>query len=144
MPRNGPFESTEELRFVRGMTPRIRAEIGPTITVFGSGQVNVNNASEAVLLSVRGISPLAAGAIIGMQRSHRRIDGLRQLLDLLSASDRATLEEDAIGVGRLTFDTHEVEIRSTGWIVGSPIRVTETAIVARAGATPVIIWRRFD
>jgi type II secretory pathway component PulK len=144
LPRDGPFESTDELRFVRGMTPAIRATIGPKITVFGSGQVNVNKASEAVLLSVRGIGPLAAAAIVGMQRSHRRIDGLRQLLDLLPASSRATLEQDATGVGRLTFDTHEIEVRSTGRIAGSPVRVTETAIITRAGGAPLITWRRLE
>jgi general secretion pathway protein K len=144
LPRNAPFESTDELRFVRGMTPVIRAIVGPNITVFGSGQVNVNKASEAVLLSVRGIGPVAARAIVGMQRSHRRIDGLRQLLDILPANSRAALEQDAIGIGRLTFDTHEIEVRSTGWIAGSPIRVHETVIVTRAGIAPVITWRRFE
>jgi general secretion pathway protein K len=44
IPQNGPFESINELRFVRGMTPAILSKIRGELTVFGSGQVNVNSA----------------------------------------------------------------------------------------------------
>jgi general secretion pathway protein K len=144
LPANGPFESVDDLRFVRGMTRSILARIAPRMTVFGSGEVNVNRASEPVLLSVPGMTSLAASAIVGAQQAHRRIDNVRQLLDMLPLPARTSFEQQPRGLARLTFETHEVEVRSTGWVEGSPIRVTETALLTRMGATPVVTWRRIE
>ena len=144
LPRNEPFESVDELRFVRGMTPSILQKIAPSLTVFGFGEINVNRASEAVLLSVPGMTSLAATVIARAQLDHRRIADLRQLMDLLPLSARSALEQVPVGVARLAFDTHELEVRSIGWVKGSPIRVRETAIVTRVGTTPVVTWRRTE
>jgi len=144
LPSNGPFEAVNELRFVRGMTRSILSHIAPRLTVFGSGQVNVNKASEPVLLSAPGITTLAAAAIAGAQRGHRRIDSLRQLLDLLPVPARTALEQNPIGAARLAFETHELELRSIGWLKGSPVRVHETALVTRMGTTPLVTWRRTE
>jgi general secretion pathway protein K len=144
LPSNRPFESVDELRFVRGMTRPILLKIAPRLTVFGAGEVNVNKASEAALLSVPGMTPLAASVIAVAQRGRRRIESIRQLMDMLPLPTRAAFENNPMGVARLTFDTHEVEVRSVGWVKGSPIRVSETAIVARMGAIPVVTWRRTE
>jgi general secretion pathway protein K len=145
LPRNGPFESVDELRFVKGMTPGLLAKIRGDLTVFGSGLVNVNAANAAVLVSVPGITPLAAEMIIGARAAHRRIEGIRQLTDLLPTQAREPFERAiASAAARITFDTHEVEVRSEGWVVGSPVRVRETAVVVRGGTTAVVTWRRVD
>lgn len=144
LPSNGPFESVDELRFVRGVTRPILAKVASQLTVFGSGQINVNRASEAVLLSVPGMTPLGAAVIAGAQRGRRRIDNLRQLMDMLPLPARTAFEKTPIGVARLAFDTHEIELRSLGWLKGSPIRVRETAIVNRIGTTPLVTWRRTE
>lgn len=47
--KNGPLDSIEELRLIRGITPEIYGLLAPHLTVWGSGQVNLNTASEAVL-----------------------------------------------------------------------------------------------
>ncbi len=142
LPRNGPFESIGELRFVRGMSPSTLQKIVPKLTVLGSGEVNVNRATEAVLLSVPGMTSLAARVIESVQRQHRRIESLRQLMDMLPLPARTAFDEQSAGLARLTFDTHELEVRSVGWVKGSPVRVTETAVVTRMGTTPVVTWRR--
>ena len=144
LPRNEPFESVDELRFVRGMTHSILQRVAPSLTVFGGGEINVNKATEAVLLTVPGMTALAATVITSAQLRHRRIADLRQLMDLLPLPARTALEQAPLGVARLTFDTHELEVRSIGWVKGSPIRVRETAIVTRIGATPVVTWRRTE
>ncbi|MBI3322556.1 MAG: general secretion pathway protein GspK [Candidatus Omnitrophica bacterium] len=47
--KDGPFESAEELLFVRGMTPELFSAISPYVTAHGSGRVNVNTAGPEVL-----------------------------------------------------------------------------------------------
>ena len=144
LPSNGPFESVDELRFVRGMTPSIFEKIAPRLTVFGDGEINVNEASEAVLLSIPGMTSLAAAVITGVRRRGQRVETLRQLLDILPLSTRTALEQNSIEVARLAFETNEIEVRSVGWVRGSPIRVIETAIITRVGSNPVVTWRRTE
>ena len=145
IPRNGPFESIDELRFVRGMTPAIFSKMQGELTIFGSGQVSVNSASSAVLASIPGVTPLAVEIIIQQQRRGRRIESLRQLMDLLPAQARAPFDQALVAVlQRLAFDTHELLIRSDGWLVGSPVRVREEAVIARGGNAAFVTWRRID
>ena len=145
LPRNGPFESVDELRFVRGMTPAILAGIRDDLAVFGSGQVNVNTADWSVLMSIPGVTPLAAEIIVQAQTSNRRIESVRQLTDLLPSQARGPLERALMSaLPRLAFDTHEMFVRSDGWIEGSPVRVREEAVIARGGNAAFVTWRRID
>ena len=144
LPGNGPFESVDELRFVRGVTPSIFEKIARRLTVFGVGEINVNKASEAVLLSIPGMTSLAAAIITGVRRRGQRIETLRQLLDIFPLSTRTALEQNPMGIARLAFETNQIEARSVGWVRGSPIRVIETAIITRVGISPVVTWRRTE
>ena len=144
LPRNGPFEDVDELRFVRGMTPTLLSKIASNLTVFGNGEVNVNKASDAVLLSVPGMTPLGAAVIIGARRGRRRIQNLRELMDMLPLPARAALADNPVGAARLGFDTHDLEVRAVGWVDGSPVRAIETAVVTRVGAIPLVTWRRAE
>ncbi len=47
--KNAPFETLEELGYIRGMSKTIFDKIVPYITVYGSGKVNINTASRTVL-----------------------------------------------------------------------------------------------
>jgi general secretion pathway protein K len=142
LPRNGPFESVDELRFVRGMSPAILSTVRDDLSVFGSGQVNVNTAGVPVLMSVSGITLLAAEIIVQAQRADRRIENVRHLTERLPSQARAPLERAfATALPRLTFDTHEVLVTSDGWILGSPIHVREQAVIARGGNTAFVTWR---
>ena len=145
LPRDGPFESLDELRFVRGMTPAIFASIRDELSVLGSGQINVNAASSAVLGSIPGISPIAVEVIVQVQRAGRLISSATQLSAMLPTQARAAFERNlASALPRLSFDTHEVLVRSEGWIVGSPVRVREEAVVSRAGVAAFVTWRRVE
>lgn len=46
---NGAFDSVEELRLVPNMTAELFTALQPYVTIYGSGQVNVNTASAIVL-----------------------------------------------------------------------------------------------
>jgi general secretion pathway protein K len=60
--KDGPFENLEELLLVRGMTEAVYRRVAPHLTVWGSGQVNLNTASPTTLralgLSEVGVSGL--------------------------------------------------------------------------------------
>lgn len=57
--KNGPLDSVEELRLIRGITPELYALLVPYLTVWGSGRINLNTASEAVLqVMVPSVAPL--------------------------------------------------------------------------------------
>lgn len=47
--RNGAFRSLEELLLVKGMTPELFQDVRESLTVYTSGPVNINTASERVL-----------------------------------------------------------------------------------------------
>lgn len=64
--KNGPLDSIEELRLIRGITPEIYGLLAPHLTVWGSGQVNLNTASEAVLQVVL---PQIAPTILAQRRA---------------------------------------------------------------------------
>ncbi len=48
-PKNDSFQTKEELLLIIGMTPEIYRKIEPYITLFGSGKIGINTASEVVL-----------------------------------------------------------------------------------------------
>ncbi len=145
VPRNGPFESIDELCFVRGMTPAMFSKIRGQLTVFGSGQVNINAAGPAVLASIPGITPLAVEIIVQARRRGRRIESARQLMDILPTRARSPFDLALVGaLQRMAFDTHELLVRSDGWMAGSPVRVHEEAVISRGGNAAFVTWRRID
>ena len=64
--KDGPFESIEELLFVRGMTPELFSVISPSVTVHGSGRVNLNTAGPDVLRAL-GLSEQGVQGILFYQ-----------------------------------------------------------------------------
>lgn len=50
--KNGPLDTVEELRLIRGVTPEVYDLLAPHVTVWGGGPVNLNTASETVLTVV--------------------------------------------------------------------------------------------
>lgn len=64
--KNAPLDSVEELRLIRGVTPEIYDLLSAHLSVWGSGQVNVNTASETVLQVV---IPRLAPLIIAQRQS---------------------------------------------------------------------------
>ena len=72
--KNGPFESLEELRLVRGMTPALYRRLEPHLTVYGSGQLNVNTAGRTALLAL-GLSELGADGVIFYRAGEDNTEG---------------------------------------------------------------------
>ena len=53
--KNFPFQTIDELCYVKGVTPEIFSRIQPYLTVYGSGKININTAY-ATTLSALGLS----------------------------------------------------------------------------------------
>jgi general secretion pathway protein K len=143
LPPGADFTALDELLDVKGMTPDLFERIRPDLTLLGSGQVNVNSAPRAVLMSLPGITALAADLILAAQQGGRAINSVQQLRDLLPSGARSSFEASLpLLLPRVAFETNEVLVTGEGWLSGSPVRVRETALVARGGETAFVIWRQ--
>ncbi|HUG42586.1 MAG TPA: helix-hairpin-helix domain-containing protein [Longimicrobiales bacterium] len=74
--RNGPFRSAEDLLRVRGVGPRMLAEVRPHLDIRAGGvsggppgPVDLNRADAAALATLPGIGPVLAGRIVAYRDS---------------------------------------------------------------------------
>ncbi len=153
-PAHAPFTSVEQVLRGRGMTSDIfygtldvagpgasqpKYGVGQDFTIFsGSAQINVNYASEAVLLSVPGMSRVMAQAII-RERRNKPFESISEI------SERVA---DSLPEGSLPFlttrDSSTYSIVSAGRVAGSQVRRAVRADVQLApqGVSPyrIIAW----
>jgi len=81
-PKNGTFESLEELTLVKGITPQIFELLRDHLTIYGSGKINVNFASKEVLLYVPTITREIAKTMLqyrGKKGKIAKIDDLKEI-----------------------------------------------------------------
>lgn len=81
-PKNGPFESIEELTLVKGITPQIFGLLRDHLTIYGSGKININFASREVLLSVPGMTMEMAETIVQLRKKRGKIGKLSTLKEI--------------------------------------------------------------
>ncbi|MEO7179303.1 MAG: hypothetical protein ABI141_00580 [Gemmatimonadaceae bacterium] len=143
LPADADFGRVEELRDVDGMTPVLFARIAPFVTVLGTGQINVNTAPRAVLLSLPGMGDETVAAIVRAQQSRRPIRSIEELTTMLSSGARSSLVETMGELQqRVTFESREVVVEAEGWLDGSPVHVRAEALLARGGDAMFTIGRR--
>lgn len=71
-PPNSPFQTIEELRLVRGMTPELFRRIEPMITIYSrQAGINLATASRAVLMSIPEISAAQVDAYVAAREAAR-------------------------------------------------------------------------
>jgi general secretion pathway protein K len=69
-PRNGPFQSVEELMLVIGMTPALFAQVKPALTVYSGRQfIDPQVAPREALLALPGMDPTRVASIISERTS---------------------------------------------------------------------------
>ena len=145
LPRNGPLQSLDELRYARGMTPEILALARTYLTLLGTGQVNLNAAPRPVLLALPGIGEETAGVLLRHQESRHPFHSLADLGLELSSGARGALEAATSAlIARATFETREVEAVSDGWVEGSPVQVHAHGLLVRARDVAFLVWRRTE
>ncbi len=76
-PKNGDLETIEELALIKGFSSQVFEKLRDYLTIYGSGKININTASKAVLLYVPLVTPDIADAII----QHRTKEGMINNLD---------------------------------------------------------------
>ena len=80
--RNGPFETTEELLLVKGMTPEIFERLSDYVTVYGDGKVNVNYAPALVLETLSEDVDASLARLIVDRRQSKPFESVAELRDL--------------------------------------------------------------
>lgn len=145
LPRNGPFQSVEELRHVREMTPELMDRLRPYLTVRGSGRINLSAAPTPVLRTLPGLGGEAVATIEGERSRTGRAPDLSTLPRLLSGAARAELLPNLPRLlSMTTAETQELEVISDGFIHGSPVRARLEAVVVRSGGTAYQVWSRIE
>jgi general secretion pathway protein K len=143
LPANDAFSRLEEAQYVKGMTPEIFARARPYLTLMGTGQINMNSAARPVLLSLPGISDEAVAVLERSRTSSQPVRSVQELSLQLSSAARSRLMEAMPRLLPLAaFETRELHVRSEGWTDGSPVHRWLDALVVRAGARGVVVFRQ--
>jgi general secretion pathway protein K len=145
-PKNGPFGSLEELMLVRGVTPAIFSKVSPYLSLYGSGQINLNTASPVVLSAIgfpdslvdkikefrkgRDLKESTSddGAFKAVQSAPNELELFRGL----SGRDKALLVHFA-EAGLLAVQSSNFLIRSTSYYKGRTERMVIQCVYERHG-----------
>jgi DNA uptake protein ComE-like DNA-binding protein len=137
-----PYHSKEEILSVEGLTPKILETLGPMITTYTKGEVNINTAPPAVLTALG----FDEGLLQALQRFRTGADGiegntddgvfkstdeilpkLKQISALFQAQEALLLErisQGLLGVNSNVFDLN-IEARFGGRTIGHYQVVTD-------------------
>lgn len=141
LPRNRPLASVSELLSVRGFSPEVIARVEDDLAVRGTGQVNVNSAARSVLLALPGFTEAAADALVRLSETGGRVGGWADLVNAVPRQARAPLEAASVQLlPRLSYETRELLVESTGMVDGSPVAVRAEAVVVRGGTAVFVTW----
>jgi general secretion pathway protein K len=142
-PSNAPFTNLNELRDVQGMDEVLFALISDELTISGTGAINPNTASQAVLRTLPGFTDAIVTEILRLRESGVMLSTPDNLLAAIGATARNELERrDGAWRARLTFETREVEFTSEGWMVGSPARSVATGSFVATSQGVLVTGRR--
>jgi general secretion pathway protein K len=143
LPANAPFGSLAALRQVQGMTPELYARIRGSLTLHGTGQVNLNAAERPVLLALPGMTEQAAAVVLRRRSSARPVRSLEELALELPNGPRDLLVRATDRLApRVIFETRELVAVSDGWLEGGVVRTRVEGVFARAGGAAVLVSRR--
>jgi len=144
--KNDKFDTVDELRLVRGVTPEVLEKIKPFITVYGSGKVNINTAPVPVLMALSAgqgeadigeITETLANEIVEYRKDtpFQKIEEIRNVSPFLSDLYQKTRFRDLLDVQGTAF-----HVRSTGEFTGT-VRVIDSVGIRSAKAIQWRYWR---
>lgn len=141
VPRNAPITDVSELAGIPSIGSELLERMRRECTTIGSGQVNVNTASRAVLQTLPGFTDGTALAIVRSREGGQHIGNWSELLVIVPRQDRGRLEAaSGVLLARLVYATREVGVESTGRLPGSPVHVRMSAALVRAGTAVFVTW----
>jgi general secretion pathway protein K len=85
--RNAPFEVTEELLLVKGITQDVFERMRDYITVYGNGRVNINHASKLVIESLSEKMDTVLAQMIIDRRRIKPFNSITELRDVPGMTD---------------------------------------------------------
>ncbi len=85
--KNAPFDTTEELMLVKGITPQIFDRIRDYITVYGEGRININCASRRVIESLSEKMDTTLAQLIIDQREIKPFESITELQSVPGMTD---------------------------------------------------------
>ncbi len=137
-----PFEHLEELRLVDGMSPDLFERLFDVVTVYGSGEVNINTTSELVLVAL-GLTQEAAQQILTIRRGPDGLDAtaddymfmVNQDTNSLTLPAKNALAKDQVGrlhellkLERVGVSSSFFRIESEGRLSGRAETMTITCV----------------
>ncbi|OLD39479.1 MAG: hypothetical protein AUI57_03145 [Candidatus Rokubacteria bacterium 13_1_40CM_2_68_8] len=142
--RNGPFADVWELRYVRGFTDSLVAELTPFLTTRGTGAINVNAAPREVLAALPGITEETVSVLL-MHRGSAMLANADALAGLLSPSARATLLASYPEFVRAAvFAPPQLVGVVTGGVRGTPITARVTLMTVPVAGRLAVIRRETE
>jgi len=120
------YETLDEIRLIKGVTPEVFERLIDYVTVYGNGEININTASWPVLVAL-GFTEEQAGIIEGIRRGP---DGNMGTLDDYFFPDTGTLSSKLIELQGL--EGPEVEALNT---LLSTISLTTRSFIFRVEST---------
>ena len=85
--KNRPFDTTQELLLVKGVTMQVFSRICDYVTVYGDGKININYASKRVIKSLSEKMDTALAQMIIDQRKSKLFDNITELRDVPGMTD---------------------------------------------------------
>lgn len=149
--KDAPFEQTEELLLVRGVTPELYRRLLPHVTAFGGGWVNLNTAGVAVL-SALGLSQEGVDGLLAYRDGEDSRSGTPDDRTLVSTAGlegelAAFVPNEDLATLALAAREERIGVRSTAF--RASIQATTDGEASRASAwcvldreRQVLIWRQ--
>ncbi|OGG51573.1 MAG: hypothetical protein A3F84_06420 [Candidatus Handelsmanbacteria bacterium RIFCSPLOWO2_12_FULL_64_10] len=150
--KNGPLETVEELRLVRGVTPEILEAVRPYVTVYGDGKVNLNTAPGPVLLTL-GLEEALVSKVLRFRRGFdgqeggrddgvfEKVSGVKDALadfEGLSPEEAAALDRVLAGC---TVQSRHFRVEAMGKTERGAVRkVTAVARREEGGQARILFW----
>lgn len=120
--KNGPLDSIEELLLVRGFTRKVVEIAAPHLTVNGDTRININTASDKVLMSLDSLISKEVAATLIERREQAPIKSISELADLLPNRTYSVLKSLA-NQHQLTTTSSYYRITSEGSIADGKQRL---------------------
>ena len=144
--KNDFFDTVEELRLVRGVTPDIFEKLRPYVTVYSSGRVNINTAPKTVIMALSAgqgevyageIDEKTAEALIASRQDHPFRNSATLKSDLAAVNPALGNIFGPVLRDQVDIRSYNFHLRASG-DVGGTVRTIDT--VGLRGGT-VIQWR---
>jgi len=145
--KNAPFDTKEEIRLVEGWQDDVFDRFGEKITIYGTGKVNVNTASDAVLTGLfkAYISPspndLTCEQLLEAMKEYNLLTSFNKGKDFVNwlESQGVSVDENLESVVGTTSTVFRVT--STGFVGDTSRTITAIFDFSGSGEGDVLYWR---